>query len=152
MCHFSTAEMKTHRRRSYGQIGTKLIFQACQVLYPGYEYPVEVSPIPPLLFLEAVLVPEIGTMLIQQDLNLSRDEALRVREQSSAYGMAVFAEPDEDGDEDDAGDKLIKNVSKVIRSAIETEDSGAADGAADGAVKRKLSDKAADGSRKRMKK
>jgi hypothetical protein len=88
---------------------------------------VDIAPFPCHLFQYAVLVPEIGTRLIQQDLNLSREFAIKVRLDSSEYGNAVFGDT-EDNAEDDAGDKIMMHVSGVRRLEIlATEGSEAAE-------------------------
>ncbi|KAI5477937.1 hypothetical protein MNV49_005726 [Pseudohyphozyma bogoriensis] len=63
------------------------------LLTPDAAKPLEVS-----AYLRRVLVPEVTVALIAQDLSCDREEATKVRQESSAYGKAMFASSEEERD------------------------------------------------------
>ncbi|KAI0054518.1 hypothetical protein BV25DRAFT_1816946 [Artomyces pyxidatus] len=50
--------------------------------------------IPTPVFLERVLIPEAAVLLIQEDLGLTREQALATKEKSLSYGSILFPEDD----------------------------------------------------------
>ena len=58
-------------------------------------------PVPPIQFVQQVLVPETAARLIQEDMHLSYEEALQIMQDSSAYGKAIHSEIIFSSDDDD---------------------------------------------------
>ena len=59
-------------------------------------------------YISAVIVPEVGTLLIMDDMHVERDEAKKIMRESVPYGNAVnpsidIISSDEEADESDSG-------------------------------------------------
>ncbi|KAF8054207.1 hypothetical protein FPV67DRAFT_1173441 [Lyophyllum atratum] len=79
----------------YGELGYQLIYITLQNLYPSWT--IECTCIAPLTydtFVREVLVPEVTTRLIQDDLHVSRSEAIKTLHASHAFGF--FLHPVDD--------------------------------------------------------
>ncbi|KDQ49880.1 hypothetical protein JAAARDRAFT_51555 [Jaapia argillacea MUCL 33604] len=75
--------------------------------------------VPGNIFVNRVLVPEVAILLIQADLNLLRDQAIKTKKASDTYGFIMF--PD---DEDDHIVEPTKAAVKLEESPVRlTEDS-----------------------------
>lgn len=64
-----------------------------------------IAPLSPIPYILNILVPEIATRLIQDDFNVEYIDALRILEESKAYGQSVHTniniqEGDSDSDDD----------------------------------------------------
>lgn len=73
------------------------------------------APIQPLNvanFVRRVLVPEAASLLIQEDLQISRDQALKVMKESREYGAAMF--PESDGSDDEAQQAEKSKARKTV--------------------------------------
>ena len=92
---------------SYGEKGASAITGALQKMFAGtaeLKQALTTAPIHPLKsseFIRRVLVPEAAVLLIQEDRDISRAQAIQTLEDSRRYGMVVF--PDTaDSDESDS--------------------------------------------------
>lgn len=65
------------------------------------------SPMTPQDFIRRVLVPEAAVILIAQDRGLQRQDALRIRSESSAYGLAMFPEEKRKWQPDTGGSQFL---------------------------------------------
>lgn len=82
------------------------------------------APLDVTAFLRRVLVPEVAVCLIAEDLKIGRDEAIQVKEDSSAFGKAMFSMSEEDVEfvrEEDARTKREEQEA-VDRKEKEKED------------------------------
>ncbi|KAI9489991.1 restriction of telomere capping protein 4 [Zychaea mexicana] len=61
------------------------------------------APMPPLQCVQQILVPETAARLIQEDKNVSYDEALKIMKKSAKFGSAV--NPTMDSDESESSDE-----------------------------------------------
>lgn len=58
-------------------------------------------------FAEWILVPEISVELIMQDLGLTREEAMKTRRESIAYGLGMFRD-------DENGDNIVSDIMQEV--------------------------------------
>ena len=92
-------------------------------------------PLTPAEFYQRILVPQVGLLLIHEDLNLSMKKALRTMRESTAYGVAMFP-VDGDGEADGAewkggklredkmgvADKIVLERARKRRKELEAEE------------------------------
>ncbi|KAG6820418.1 hypothetical protein H0H93_000664 [Arthromyces matolae] len=92
----------------YGEMGYAIIHQTLYDLFPPSSIdPDLVSPLTATEFLQRIMVPEIGTRLIMQDMDFDEgqmEEAIKILRDSATYGVAMFPVDEEEakGDSDDA--------------------------------------------------
>ncbi|KAI9467540.1 hypothetical protein BDB00DRAFT_865035 [Zychaea mexicana] len=81
-------------------------------ILPGYYGPrgmqiimdsANTAPMPPLQFVQQILVPEMAARLIQEDKNVSYDDAVDIMKKSAKFGSAV--NPTIDSDESESSDE-----------------------------------------------
>lgn len=81
--------------------------------------PLDAQPLDLKAYVRRVLVPECAVELIQSDLSISRDEALRVRGESCAYGKARFAMTEEEEEfqreEEARGEMEVREREEKVR-------------------------------------
>ncbi|KAI9466441.1 hypothetical protein BDB00DRAFT_865837 [Zychaea mexicana] len=61
------------------------------------------APMPPLQFVQQILVPEIAARLIQEDKNVSYDDAVDIMKKSAKFGSTI--NPTIDSDESESSDE-----------------------------------------------
>ncbi|GAA94792.1 hypothetical protein E5Q_01446 [Mixia osmundae IAM 14324] len=85
------ASFETEIPGYYGTRGYEGIYKAIQLNFTmkGRLRREQVEPIDPTTFMRRVLIPEVGMALIREDLACSREESLRILEESRDYGMAI---------------------------------------------------------------
>lgn len=114
----------TNYLSSYGEIGQAIIFQTlCKLFPPGSLEPSKTHPLSPMDFIHYVLVPQVGLMLIQEDLHLSSEEALKTMRESRRYGVAMFPH-ESDFDKIDAADEVTIEQARKRRRELELEQPG----------------------------
>ncbi|KAG9104232.1 hypothetical protein FRC06_004216 [Ceratobasidium sp. 370] len=106
----------------YGEQGTVVFFEVLIELFPELS-PEECKPLQPREFFLSVLVPEAAALLVEQDMNCTRKEALVILRESRQYGQMMF--PDrgdplgwgESGHMDEAGAKQLQWRKDMIQTA-----------------------------------
>ncbi|CDO69661.1 hypothetical protein BN946_scf184851.g49 [Trametes cinnabarina] len=114
----------------YGELGYMIIHQTLCDLFPPASFdPAAALPLTPADFIAHVLVPEAALNLIMEDLNLSREDALKTLRDSVEYGVAMFPVDEGEngkGDEDSmimgAGEQMIMERARVRRKELEEEE------------------------------
>lgn len=114
---------------SYGELGSVIIHQTLYSMFPLSDFDPNLTvPLTPNEFVQRILVPEVATALIMQDMDLDKREAIRTLRDSAAYGVAMF--PDTCGGASGsgggagaaAGDKIVKDRAKKRRKQLEAEE------------------------------
>jgi len=75
------------------------MFQTLLQMYPIHVYK-DIQALPNRKFSSWVLIPEITTQLIEDDMQLTTEEAMKVLEESFDYRNTLFADVDEEELED----------------------------------------------------
>ena len=75
------------------------MFQTLLQMYPIHVYE-DIQALSNRKFSSWVLIPEITTQLIEEDMALTTEEAMKVLEESFDYGNTLFADVDEEELED----------------------------------------------------
>ncbi|KAG7444480.1 uncharacterized protein BT62DRAFT_900378, partial [Guyanagaster necrorhizus] len=77
----------------YGEQGSVIIYQTLFNLFPPASiHPDQVKPLTPNEFTQRILVPEVATRLIRQDMGVSPSKAVKILRESASYGVAMFPE------------------------------------------------------------
>ena len=129
---------------SYGEQGSIIIHQTLYSLFPSDDIPLtSVDPLTPDQFLTRVLVPETAVLLIQVDMCLpTKEEALRVLDESKKYGVAMFPEQAQGEEAAEVGEQLARERAKERRKLLEERGEADADVHKQVEQERKLAKKA----------
>src|ERR1700721_573807 len=86
--------------------------------------PSNTHPLTPADFIQQILVPQVGLLLIQDDLKLSQRDALQAMRESVQYGVAMFPHGggDRDGEEMDVADRMMMERARRRRKELEVEE------------------------------
>jgi hypothetical protein len=112
---------------SYGELGSAVIHQTLYDLFPPTSVPPsQTHPLNPAEFIQRILVPQVGLLLIQDDLKLSPSDALSTMRESVQFGVAMFPHGgDDDGDKDgemSVVDRMMMEQARRRRKELEIEE------------------------------
>ncbi|PCH44453.1 hypothetical protein WOLCODRAFT_123606, partial [Wolfiporia cocos MD-104 SS10] len=106
----------------YGEQGYVIIHQTIYNLFPPSSYDADSTlPLTPTDFNELVLMPEAALLLIMEDMEQTRGEALKTLRESTEYGVAMFPDEHADGAVG-AGDQIIIERARRRRKELEEEE------------------------------
>ncbi|KAF7966268.1 hypothetical protein HWV62_39397 [Athelia sp. TMB] len=100
-----------HGTGYYGDEGYIIIQSALMVMFPDYSF--DTSPFPSLdwkLFREKVLIPEVSTRLIQEDLSLDRKASIKALRASQKFGSYFHS-----GDDSKHAHNALQQANKARR-------------------------------------
>ncbi|KAJ6497906.1 hypothetical protein C8R45DRAFT_926497 [Mycena sanguinolenta] len=78
----------------FGEIGYRVIEHIIHQIFPEATIQIDCSPLSWDQALERVLVPEVLTLLIAQELNMEAEDAIAVIQDSTPFGLAYHSDPD----------------------------------------------------------
>jgi hypothetical protein len=97
---------------SYGERGYVAIAEALQDLFPIDEIEdIRTTPLEPTDFLRRVLIPEATVLLIMEDLNETRSQAIKTMHDSRSYGSAMYPLKDNEADLSFSVDPSLQSLS-----------------------------------------
>jgi hypothetical protein len=99
-----------------------IIHQTLCNLFPLTSIPPSLThPLDPAEFIRRILVPQVGHLLIQQDLGLSKEDALATMRKSARYGVAMFPYEDE-GEGIKVTDRMMAERARKRREEVKIEE------------------------------
>lgn len=113
---------------SYGELGSAIISQTLYTLFPPTSVDAsKTHPLTPADFIQRILVPQVGLLLIRDDLGLSVEDALTTMRESVQYGVAMFPHGGAEGgdkDEEEMGiaDQMVMEQAIRRRKELEAEE------------------------------
>ncbi|THU98011.1 hypothetical protein K435DRAFT_661700, partial [Dendrothele bispora CBS 962.96] len=114
----------------YGERGWTIVYQVVSDMFPINQQLADFRPLVFNTFMERILVPEVSKLLIMEDKGLEGSggavEAVSVMRQSSRYGVAMFPEANDIGEESDGGglsdDLMLLRANKKREELIQEND------------------------------